>query len=60
MTITHKEYLELMLRSKKYALDELNVSHRINIATYEAKKDMLFKEIHSIEMQLESEQSQSD
>ena len=60
MTITHKEYLKQSLQSKKYALNEMNLAHRINLATYEAKKEMLNKEITSIEIQLESETSNPD
>lgn len=55
MKISHEEYLKRILNSKKNELEQLNISHRIDIATYETKKEMLCKEINSIENQLISQ-----
>lgn len=52
LKIDHKEYLERVLKSKKLKLEQLKIEHRINIATYETKVDMLHDEIASIENQL--------
>ncbi|MBY9081221.1 hypothetical protein KIH86_24035 [Paenibacillus sp. HN-1] len=52
MKISHEEYLERTLKSKRIELENLNIMHRVAIATYEAKKEMLQKEMDSIERQL--------
>lgn len=55
MKIDHETYLKEVLKSKKNELEHLNTEHRIAIAVYEAKKDMLYKQIHSLENQLEED-----
>lgn len=55
MKVTHDEYLKRTLRTKKMELTNLNIEHRIAIAKHEVKKDMLQKEIDSIERQLSKE-----
>jgi hypothetical protein len=48
-------YLKLMLNNKKLKLEYLNDEHRIAIAIYNTKKEMLMEEINSIEKQLHYE-----
>ena len=52
--ISNDKYLENILYTTKLELKELEIKHRIEIATYESKKEMLKKQIDSIELQLES------
>jgi hypothetical protein len=52
MKLTHKEYLERILRDKKMELKNTEVQYQIEIAKYNTKHDMLQKEIDSIETQL--------
>jgi len=52
--LSHENYLKNILQSTKLELKELEIKHRINIATYESKKEILRKQIDSIELQLES------
>jgi len=52
--ISHEKYLENILYSAKLTLKELETLHRINIAVYEGKKEILTKQIESIEKQLEN------
>lgn len=52
MITSDSKYLELQLRSKKLELAEVQVQHRIAIATYATKVDMLQAQIDSIEKQL--------
>jgi hypothetical protein len=53
MKVTDKEYLELILKSARLELNETEVCLRISIAEGEAKKEMLRRQINSIERQLE-------
>ena len=53
MNISHGEYLEQKLKSKKLELEQLKINHRINIAAFEVKSEMLNKDIDSLERQLE-------
>lgn len=55
MKIDHKEYLERLLLSRQLELDELNIQHRVNIAVYNEKREMISKQIHSLNIQLEKE-----
>jgi hypothetical protein len=52
MAMTDKRYLEAILHSAKLELKELNVVHRIEIATYNTKSKSLQDQIDSIERQL--------
>ena len=52
--ISHEDYLKNILYSAKLTLKELEILHRINIAVYEGKKEILYKQIESIEKQLEN------
>lgn len=52
MQIDHEEYLRRILKSKEFALEELNIQHRVAIAVHGEKKDLLQREIYSIEDQL--------
>ena len=52
--ISHEDYLKNILYSAKLTLKELEILHRINIAVYEGKKEILTKQIESIEKQLEN------
>lgn len=52
MNISHHEYLESILESRKMELDEVHIKHRIDIAVYETKISLLNKQIDSIELQL--------
>lgn len=52
MKMTHKEYLERKLNSLKAESKQLNINHRINIAVYNAKNEMIEREISAIESQL--------
>ena len=45
---------EQLIKAIKIKQKELEVKHRIEIAIYEARKEMLRKQIDSIELQLES------
>ena len=54
MKISHKEYLEQQLISKKMELKEVETQHRINLAEFEVKKGMLRGQIDSIELQLQN------
>ena len=54
MKLSHEEYLKQSLTSKKLELENLNINHRIAIAEYNARKEMISKQIDSIEIQLES------
>jgi len=51
--ISNDKYLENILHTAKLELKELEVKHRIEIAIYEARKEILRKQIDSIELQLE-------
>jgi len=51
--ISNDKYLENVLYTTKLELKELEVKHRIEIAIYEARKEILRKQIDSIELQLE-------
>jgi hypothetical protein len=53
MEITDKTYLEQQLRTKKIELDNVKIEHRIALAVYEVKKEMLNSQIDSLERQLE-------
>lgn len=52
MKIEHGEYLQRKLDSLKMELENLNIEHRINIAKYETKKEMIQKDIDGLERQL--------
>lgn len=49
---TDKEYLQQTLESKKLELAEVIVKHRIFMAQIELEKEMLQKQINSLERQL--------
>jgi len=51
--ISNDKYLENILHTAKLELKELEVKHRIEIAIYETRKEILRKQIDSIELQLE-------
>jgi len=53
MNVSHEEYLQRILDSKKLELENLNIQHRIDIVVYETRKEALYKDIRSIEAQLE-------
>jgi len=50
--ISNDKYLENILYTAKLELKELEVKHRIEIATYETRKEILRRQIDSIEKQL--------
>lgn len=52
MKISHDEYLKIKLKDAKNEVENLIIKHRIAIAVHEAKKEILYKEIDSIERQL--------
>lgn len=54
MNLSHEEYLKKTLDSKKIEMENLKISHRIALAEYEVKKEMLYGQIYSIENQLDS------
>jgi hypothetical protein len=51
--LSHEEYLKQILRTKQMELENLKISHRIAIAEYDTKKEMLNNQIDSIERQLD-------
>lgn len=53
MRVSHEEYMRRLLGAKKIEYENLEIEHRIAIAVYNARKDMITKQIHSIERQLE-------
>ena len=53
MKMSHEDYLKQMLKTKKHELENLNISHMIAIAEYNARKEMLFQQINSFEKQLD-------
>ena len=52
--ISHEKYLEDMIYSNKLHLREKEVQHRIAIAKYNAERELLQKQIDSMEKQLEN------
>lgn len=44
-----KAFLKIILRDKKIKLDHLHETHRINIAVYNAKREMLMNDIEALE-----------
>jgi hypothetical protein len=52
--VEHGEYLEVMLKDKNLKLEQLREEHRIAIAVYKAKSEMLISERDSIEKQLKN------
>jgi len=54
INISNEEYLKNILSTAKLILQELEIVHRIEIATYESKKEMLRNQINSIESQLQN------
>ena len=54
MNIKHKEYLENILQSNKIELRELEIKLRIYLAENTAAREMLQRQIYSIEKQLEN------
>lgn len=55
MKQTDKDFLKMILQSDKITLKELEVEHRINIAVYNARKEILQNRIDSLEKQLTME-----
>jgi len=54
MKLSHEDYLKQQLKMKKSELEFVKEQHKINVAIYETKADMLEKEIYSLEQQLAS------
>ncbi len=52
MKISHQEYLERQLNSKKLELEQEHIKYRIMIAEYNVKKELIGGLIDSIEAQL--------
>lgn len=50
--ITHKEYLENILYTRKLELEEAEIKHRVFKAEIEKEKELLRKQINSIEAHL--------
>jgi hypothetical protein len=50
----HSEYLKRILATKKIELENVNIEHRIIIAEYKTKKELLQELIDSLEKQLSS------
>lgn len=50
--MTDRQYIEGMLLTKRYELEECHVKHRIHMSTHEMEKKMLYEHIHSLEKQL--------
>lgn len=57
MKLTHEQYLNRVLASKRMELNELKIKHRVEIAEYNVKLDMLNNQIYSIENQLDNGKS---
>ena len=53
-TLKTEGYLKQTLKTKKIELENLKISHRIAIAKYDTKKEMLISQIDSLEKQLEN------
>ena len=53
MKPTDTEYLQEVLKSSKLELQEIETKHRIALAEYNVKKEMLQNQIESIEIQLD-------
>jgi hypothetical protein len=53
--ISHDQYLKSILRTKKLTLELIKVEHQKNIVKFEVEKDILTKDIESLERQLEDE-----
>ena len=47
-----KDYVERLLIDKKLKLESLHEQHRIAVAVYEAKQDMLTRDIDMFEQEL--------
>lgn len=47
-----EEYLKLILKDKQLKLQYLHKQHEINIAVYEAKRQMIMTDIDNLEKQL--------
>ncbi len=52
MIISHEEFLKRQLESDRLELRELEVQNRIRISEFEAKRNILWKRLDSIESQL--------
>lgn len=52
MNISDKDYLRRMLKSLELELNEVQIQHRIAIAEFNIKRDILNRQIDSIELQL--------
>lgn len=52
MKLSHEGYLKQTLNTRKNELENLNINHMVAIAEYNARKEMLTKQINSIERQL--------
>lgn len=52
MSMTHEQYLQMMVKRKRAELDAIHVSSLIYEASFKAKKEMLIDQIDSMEKQL--------
>ncbi|MGD6898615.1 hypothetical protein [Bacillus infantis] len=52
MKLSHEDYLNQKLISKKLELDNVLLEHRIAIAEFNVKREMLQSQIDSIDRQL--------
>lgn len=52
MGLSHEEYLQRTLITKKMELNNLEIDRRIAMAEFETKKNMLSSQIDSLERQL--------
>ena len=55
--ISYETYLQSVLMTKQMELSETNINHRIEVAKYNLKTDLLRSDIGSIERQLEDHKS---
>lgn len=58
MKLTDREYLQQILKSAKIELKEIEIKHRIAIAEFNVKKEILQKQIDSIEFQLDGDKNE--
>jgi len=59
MSITDRQYLEAVLRTKKMEFDECVIANRISIAEYMVRKTMFYDQINSLEKQLDSSKTEN-
>jgi len=55
MTKKKQDFIDILLKDKKLKLEYLHEEHRIAIAVYNAKREMLMSDIDTLEKQTDKE-----